>query len=168
MTESHIYLVALGSNRRHPRIGSPPKIVAAAIEELDKTLGSVVASSNIVASRPVGPSQRRFANAALVLESERAPPSLLRGLQDCEAAFGRARMGQRWRERVLDLDIVLWSGGMLAAPDLVIPHPLFRKRNFVLGPAAAIAPQWRDPVSGLTLRQLAARLSQQRPRRSEN
>jgi 2-amino-4-hydroxy-6-hydroxymethyldihydropteridine diphosphokinase len=53
---------------------------------------------------------------------------------------------------------VLWSGGIFAAPDLAIPHPLFRQRDFVLRPAAAIAPDWRDPVSNLSLRQLLARL----------
>lgn len=156
MNAAYAYLVAVGSNRRHPRIGSPRKVVAAAINVLDESVGNVVARSPIIASDPVGPSQRRYANAALVLESEREPPSLLRGLQDCEAAFGRTRTGQRWRERVLDLDIVLWSSGIFASPDLVIPHPLFRTRNFVVGPAATVAPTWRDPVSGLTLRQLAA------------
>jgi 2-amino-4-hydroxy-6-hydroxymethyldihydropteridine diphosphokinase len=58
---------------------------------------------------------------------------------------------------VLDLDIVLWSGGAWSSPDLTVPHIAFRERGFVLDPAAAIAPAWRDPVSGLTLRQLAAR-----------
>jgi 2-amino-4-hydroxy-6-hydroxymethyldihydropteridine diphosphokinase len=60
---------------------------------------------------------------------------------------------------VLDLDIVLWSGGAWASPGLTIPHPRFRTRQFVLGPAASIAPTWRDPLSGLTLRQLAYRLA---------
>jgi 2-amino-4-hydroxy-6-hydroxymethyldihydropteridine diphosphokinase len=60
---------------------------------------------------------------------------------------------------VLDLDVVLWSGGAYAAPTLTIPHPLFRTRAFVLSPAAAIASAWRDPVTGATLRQLHARLT---------
>jgi 2-amino-4-hydroxy-6-hydroxymethyldihydropteridine diphosphokinase len=59
---------------------------------------------------------------------------------------------------VLDLDIVLWSGGPWASERLVIPHPEFRSRAFVLAPAAAVAPGWRDPVTGRTLRQLNARL----------
>jgi 2-amino-4-hydroxy-6-hydroxymethyldihydropteridine diphosphokinase len=64
---------------------------------------------------------------------------------------------------VLDLDIVLWSGGSYAAPDLIVPHPLFRVRDFVLAPAAQIAASWRDPVTGLTVRQLHARLVRARP-----
>ncbi len=92
------------------------------------------------------------------------PGALLGELQAIEHRFGRRdRGGQRWRARVLDLDIVLWSGGTWASPDLLIPHPAFRQRDFVLGPAAGIAPEWRDPLSGLSLRQLHARLT--RPKR---
>jgi 2-amino-4-hydroxy-6-hydroxymethyldihydropteridine diphosphokinase len=79
-------------------------------------------------------------------------------LQSIEARFGRRRRGQRWRARVLDLDIVLWSGGAWASPGLIVPHVAFRERLFVLGPAAKIAGDWRDPVTGLSLRQLLARL----------
>jgi 2-amino-4-hydroxy-6-hydroxymethyldihydropteridine diphosphokinase len=155
----HRYIVALGSNQRHSHFGRPRAVVAAAMDILDETLGTVVARSAIIDSAPVGPSQRRYANAALLLESKLEPPGLLRCLQEAEAAFGRERRGQRWRARTLDLDIVLWDGGIFAAPDLLVPHPLFRDRDFVLGPAAAIAPGWRDPLTGLTLRQLHARLT---------
>ena len=63
---------------------------------------------------------------------------------------------------MLDLDVILWSGGPYAEPGLTIPHPLFRIRDFVLAPAAHVAADWRDPVTGLTVRQLHARLT--RPR----
>lgn len=130
---------------------------------LDETLGKVLARSPIIETAPIGPSLRRYANAALLLESRLDPAGLLDCLQEAEAAMGRKRMGQRWRSRTLDLDIVLWSGGMVARKDLQIPHPLFRERDFVLGPAAAIAPDWRDPVTALTVKQLYARLTRHRP-----
>ena len=126
------------------------------MEMLDDTLGNVTARSPIIRSDPVGPSQRHYANAALLLDSVLSPAELLHCLQRTEAAFGRIRLGQRWRARVLDLDIIMWSGGIYATKELLIPHPRFRERGFVLGPAAKIAPDWRDPVSGRTLRQLAA------------
>ncbi|WP_231638858.1 2-amino-4-hydroxy-6-hydroxymethyldihydropteridine diphosphokinase [Aurantiacibacter marinus] len=139
--------------------GRPRDIVALAMELLHETLGEVTACSAITASAPVGPSQRQYANAALLLQSRLNPRSLLNVLQDTEAMLGRVRRGQRWQARTLDLDIVLWSGGIFAAPELIIPHPLYRERSFVLGPAAQIAPLWRDPLTGLTIRQTAARLS---------
>lgn len=165
MSATHTYLIALGSNQRHPVLGRPRDVVTAAMDILDEALGSVSACSPVMDSAPVGPSQRRYANAAIVLDSQLDPSGLLECLHEAEAAFGRERRGQRWRSRALDLDIVLWSGGILASPSLLIPHPLFRERNFVLGPAAAIAPDWRDPVTGLRLRHLLAQL--QKPRRTD-
>jgi 2-amino-4-hydroxy-6-hydroxymethyldihydropteridine diphosphokinase len=81
---------------------------------------------------------------------------MLAALKAIERAMGR-RGGRRWGARVIDLDIVLWSGGRWRTRTLVVPHPAFRARAFVLRPAAAIAPRWRDPVTGRTLAQLAAR-----------
>ena len=158
MSAAHAYLIALGSNRRHPFFGRPRDIVALAADAVADNLGEVVALSAIVDSAPVGPSQRRYANAALIAKSDLAPPDMLEGLQVIEAAMGRRRRGQRWGARTLDLDIVLWSGGAWTDGVLAIPHPRFRERSFVLGPAAAIAPGWRDPLTGLTLAQLHARL----------
>ena len=73
-----------------------------------------------------------------------------------ERAYGR-RPGRRWGPRVLDLDIILWSGGAWGERRLTVPHPRFRERDFVLVPLVQVAPGWRDPVSGLSVRQLAAR-----------
>jgi 2-amino-4-hydroxy-6-hydroxymethyldihydropteridine diphosphokinase len=159
---SSAYLIALGSNRRHHLYGLPRDVVRAAMEEL-AALGTVTHRSAIMASAPMGAAMRRFGNAACVLESQFDPPSVLAALKRMEREFGRRR-GQHWGDRVLDLDIVLWSGGiwksgaMHADRALTIPHREFRTRGFVLGPAQAIAPDWRDPVTGLTLRQLAARM----------
>ena len=121
------------------------------------------AVSPIIASAPLGPSRRRYANAAVILRSKRDPAVLLARLKGIEASFGRRRGGQRWGARVLDLDIILWQGGAWSSPGLTVPHTAFRRRAFVLTPAAAIAPRWRDPLTGLSLRQLRARLTRPRP-----
>ena len=121
------------------------------------------AASPIVASAPLGPSHRRYANAAALVKTRLSPEELLDRLQGIERRFGRRRGGRRWGPRVLDLDIVLWSGGAWSSPHLTVPHVAFRTRRFVLGPVAAIAPRWRDPVSGLSLQQLLARLTRPRP-----
>ena len=120
----------------------------------------VFAHSPIIYSTAIGPSQRTYANAAAVIASPLEPPALLCRLHEIEAHFGRKRRGQKWRARVLDLDIILWSRGIWAGDDPVlhIPHPAMRMRAFVMTPAAMIAPNWRDPVTGLTLRQLQSRL----------
>ncbi|MGB7371894.1 2-amino-4-hydroxy-6-hydroxymethyldihydropteridine diphosphokinase [Erythrobacter sp.] len=158
---SDLYLIALGSNRRHHIHGAPGSTLRAAMEEL-AALGTVRKRSPIMSSAPMGSALRRFANAACAIESERDPLELLRGLKRIESDFGR-RPGRRWGDRVLDLDIVLWSGGTFRAPSLTIPHPAFRARHFVLRPAVQVAPDWRDPTTGRTVRQLDARLTAARP-----
>jgi 2-amino-4-hydroxy-6-hydroxymethyldihydropteridine diphosphokinase len=137
-------------------------VLAAALERLEAEGVKIVEAAPVLLTDPVGPSHRRYANSAAVIESKLEPPALLALCKRIERAFGRRRGGQRWASRVLDLDVILWSGGPFAARDLTIPHPLFRARDFVLAPAAHVAADWRDPVTGLTLRQLHARLT--RPR----
>ena len=156
MTRS-TYVVGIGSNRRG-RHGSPTAEVAAALAALP---GRLVVFASIIVTAPLGPSIRRFANTVAVIESDCAPGDLLRRLKAIERAFGRRR-GQRWGARVIDLDILLWSGGSWAEPGLIIPHAALRTRDFVLGPLVRIVPGWRDPISGLTMRQLNARLTSRR------
>lgn len=149
-TPLHRYVIALGSNRRG-RHGSPQREIMAAVE----AIGGALAASPVIGTAPLGPSRRRFANAAILIESAETPPQLLARLKGIERAFGRRR-GRRWDARVIDLDIVLWSGGAWSGPGLIVPHPQFRTRSFVLGPLLAIIPGWRDPLTGRTIRQLAA------------
>lgn len=149
---THHYVIALGSNRRG-RHGSPRQELAAAVA----ALGGVVAHSRVIETAPLGPSRRRFANAAALIESSESPPELLARLKQIERSFGRRR-GRRWDARVIDLDLILWSGGAWSSPGLTIPHPLFRQRDFVLRPLVDIVPNWRDPLTGRTIRHFAARL----------
>ncbi|WP_025560947.1 2-amino-4-hydroxy-6-hydroxymethyldihydropteridine diphosphokinase [Sphingomonas sp. UNC305MFCol5.2] len=145
------YAIALGSNRRG-RHGSPEAELAAALA----ALGGVVAVSPVLRTPPLGPSKRRFANAVALIESDEEPPELLARLKAIERAFGRRR-GRSWAARVIDLDIILWSEGAWGQKGLTVPHAAFRERDFVLRPLLAVAADWHDPVSGFSVRQLAAR-----------
>ena len=138
-------------------------MLRAAFAALDGKGLKLKAVSPTVSSKPLGPSLRRYANAAALVKTKLEPDELLEHLKTIEHRFGRRTAGRRWSARVLDLDIVLWSGGAWASPDLTIPHRAFRTRRFVLGPAAAIAPRWRDPLTALSVRHLLARLTRPRP-----
>lgn len=147
------YLIGLGSNRPHGRHGRPRDVVAAALPALAAEGVAVLRCSAIVRTPALGPSARDFANAVALVETRHAPPELLRRLKAIERRFGRRR-GRRWGARVLDLDILAWSGGGWPAPPrarsrhLAIPHPAFAKRAFALGLATRIAPDWRLPTGG--------------------
>jgi 2-amino-4-hydroxy-6-hydroxymethyldihydropteridine diphosphokinase len=163
------YLIGIGSNQR-TTAGSPRAIIrqlcapakAGALASKAPAFAGV-RCSRIITSRPIGPGTRNYANAVVMIESKHKPDALLKKLKKIECAAGR-RPGKRWGDRPLDLDIIAWSGGIWASPDLTIPHPEFRKRRFVLAPLCEIAPDWRDPVTHLTARQLLARLDQKRRR----
>ena len=159
--DSHLYAIAIGSNRPHGRHGRPAGVVEAAIAELDRQF-SLFDASPILLNAASGGAGRDFANAVALVESALDPPALLAALKSIERAFGR-RPGRRWGPRVLDLDILAWSSGRFRSRWLTIPHPALERRAFMLQPLAAIAPALRIRA-GLTARHLAHRLARRAPR----
>jgi 2-amino-4-hydroxy-6-hydroxymethyldihydropteridine diphosphokinase len=158
---TYLYAIAIGSNRPHGRFGRPAGVVEAAIARLDEEFGLFDASP-IVLNPAIGGAGRDFANAVALVESDLEPPAMLKNIKALEREFGRRR-GKRWAQRVLDLDISLWSGGRFRSRRLKIPHYALEKRSFVLQPLAAIAPDWR--IRGaLSARHLAHRLARRLPR----
>ena len=158
---TQLYVVAIGSNRPHGRYGRPPQVVESAIARLDADFGLFDASP-ILLNKAMGGAGRDFANSVALVESELDPPEMLRRLKALEREFGR-RPGRRWAARVLDLDIVDWSGGKWRSRSLQVPHPAAGRREFVIELLAAIAPGWTlEPP--LTARHLAHRLARRRSR----
>ena len=137
-------------------------MIRAALRVLEDRGLHVASVAPVRTSAPLGPSLRRYANTAAVIETMLDPPACLAALKAIERGFGRRAGGQRWSARVLDLDIVLWSGGIWQTRTLTIPHPAFRQREFVLVPARSVARDWRNPITGLTIAHLAARLTRRR------
>ena len=164
MAGNQRYLIALGSNIPHHRHGSPAGVLHAALAALAEQGLTIEKASRIIATAPLGPSKRRFANSAAIVSCRLMPDALMERLEATQTTFGK-RAGQPWGARVLDLDIVLWEGGTWASDGLAVPHISFRQRDFVLTPAVTIAPRWRDPVTGLTLQHLHSRLTRPRPAR---
>jgi 2-amino-4-hydroxy-6-hydroxymethyldihydropteridine diphosphokinase len=157
----HLYAIAIGSNRPHGRFGRPTGVVEAAIACLDEKF-SLFDASPIVLNAARGGAGRDFANAVALVESPLEPPAMLGALKAVERRFGR-RSGRRWGPRVLDLDLVLWSGGRHRSRGLTIPHTQIENRSFVLNPLSTVAPRWR--IRGpLTVRHLAHRLARRVPR----
>jgi 2-amino-4-hydroxy-6-hydroxymethyldihydropteridine diphosphokinase len=157
---SHLYAIAIGSNRPHGRFGRPAGVVEAAIARLDEEFGLFDASP-IILNAAHGGAGRDFANAVALVESGLGPTDVLSRLKALEREFGRRR-GRRWGPRVLDLDIALWSGGKFHSRRLTVPHPQLAQRSFVLQPLSAIAPGWR--IGAASVRHLTHRLARRRPR----
>jgi 2-amino-4-hydroxy-6-hydroxymethyldihydropteridine diphosphokinase len=145
--------IALGSN-----LGNRQAHLESAVARLHALL-SDLSVSRVLETEPVavaGP-QGRFLNAAAAGGFEGAARDLLTHLLGIECEHGRERP-HPGAPRTLDLDLIFFGGERLDEPGLVVPHPRFRERRFVLEPLAEVAPDWRDPVTGLTVRELLTRL----------
>ena len=115
--------------------------------------------SPVYETAPVGVTEPQplFLNAVAVGDTRLTASRLLEALLAIERADGRERPF-RGAARTLDLDLVLFGDAIVDEPALAVPHPRFRERLFVLEPLAEIAPLLRDPITGLTMAQLLARL----------
>ena len=147
--------IALGSN-----LGGRRAHLDFAVSHLQTLLGGCLVSKyyDTVPVGMTGP-QPLFLNAAAVGDTTLGARALLEALLDIERESGRERPRPN-ASRTLDLDLVLFGDCVIDEPGLVVPHPRFRERRFVLEPLAEIAPHMVDPVTGATVAAMFRLLSQ--------
>lgn len=146
----HRAYIALGSN-----MGDSLALLSGGIEALQKHPSMKVQKiSTLITTAPYGGvEQNDFLNGALCLDTLLSPEELLVELHRIEAAAGRERL-VHWGPRSLDLDILFYDKLVYESEDLVIPHVDLHNREFVLAPMSEIAPNFRHPIYGKTMRQL--------------
>lgn len=144
--------IALGSN-----LGDREAHLAGAVGRLSQFLHNL-RCSRWYDTAPVGvsPDQPRYLNGAVVGDTELTARALLSALLAIEREHGRERPSPM-APRTLDLDLILYGNARIDEPGLVVPHPRFRERLFVLEPLADLAPGWIDPASGDAVSALLAR-----------
>ncbi len=140
--------IALGSNLGdrlvHLRFG------ADALSEL----GKVISVSSLYQTAPIGgPEQEAFSNAVIVVDTDLEARQLLDELHRIEAEAGRVRE-VRWGPRRLDLDLILFGSRQVEGGGMVVPHPRFGERRFVLDPLIEAWPDAKTPDGRLVSRLL--------------
>jgi 2-amino-4-hydroxy-6-hydroxymethyldihydropteridine diphosphokinase len=144
--------IALGSN-----LGDRAVFLRQALASLASVVHDLRAST-FHDTDPVGVGEQpRFLNAAAVGHTTLTARALLDTLLETERAFGRARP-YPGAARTLDLDLILYGDAVIEEPGLIVPHPRFRERAFVLQPLVEIAADWIDPVTGRTVGEIAGRV----------
>jgi 2-amino-4-hydroxy-6-hydroxymethyldihydropteridine diphosphokinase len=141
--------IALGSN-----LGDRERFLVDGAASLGAVLHDLaVSSAHETAYVGAGPKQPAYLNAAAVGHTDLTARALLDVLLETERRFGRERPFPD-APRTLDLDLILYGTAVLDEPGLVVPHPRFRQRRFVLEPLAEIAADWIDPITGRTVEEL--------------
>lgn len=146
-------VVALGSN-----LGDREAHLAFAVTRLSQVLSNI-RQSKWYDTAPVGvpDDQPRYLNGVVVGQTSLTARQLLDELLAIERAAGRTRPSPL-AARTLDLDLILFGKERIQEAGLVVPHPRFRERLFVLEPLAEVAPDLVDPESGETISALRRRL----------
>lgn len=136
-----VYL-GLGSN-----LGDREAHLAEAVKKIAERVGIVSARSAFYHTKPWGyASPHDYVNACLEVLTELEPRPLLLATQAIEREMGRLHktVDGQYQDRVIDIDILLYGTSRVETPELVIPHPLMRERDFVVRPLTEICPRWRE------------------------
>ena len=111
--------------------------------------------SSVYETTPLGmPGAGLFLNMVLALESSLAPLALLAKCKEHEAAQGRDLNDSHFRDRPIDIDILLAGEMIVSSPELTVPHPRLGERGFVLVPLFEIAPKLVHPLEKVTVARL--------------
>lgn len=125
---------------------------------------TLCAVSRVYQTAPVGAdgaivlNQPLFLNAAVLVETDyysafRLKYDVLRFIETC---LGRVRGADKFAPRPIDLDIALYDNRIIAQPHLIVPDPNIARYAHLALPLADLAPDFRHPLTGQTLRALAA------------
>jgi 2-amino-4-hydroxy-6-hydroxymethyldihydropteridine diphosphokinase len=152
----HKVYLGLGSN-----LGDREENICKAISLIDERVGKVLRQSSLIETEPWGfESSNRFLNGVILCETTLSPREVLKATQKIERELGRKKKskvegrrskveGQKptangqqpranYKDRPIDIDILLYDDWKVDEPDLKIPHPLMLERDFVMTPLKEI------------------------------
>jgi 2-amino-4-hydroxy-6-hydroxymethyldihydropteridine diphosphokinase len=148
-----VVFLALGSN-----LGNRRQYMDRAVTLLQEHV-TIDGRAPYYVTSPVGyTDQGDFMNGLVRGTTKLSPQELIEFIRKVEEEVGRVRRW-RWGPREVDVDIIFYDDMVVDEPDLMIPHVRYSERDFVLQPLIDIAPDHKDPVTGLTAGELLADLS---------
>jgi 2-amino-4-hydroxy-6-hydroxymethyldihydropteridine diphosphokinase len=157
--------IGLGANLDHPIHGPPKRVLEAALGELGRRGITILRVSPWYRSAPVPASdQPWYVNAVAEVATELPADRLLALMHEVEECYGRVRTVPN-AARLIDLDLLDFRGKIAAGGpgEATLPHPRMEGRAFVVRPLADLAPDWRHPRSGASIRALLAALPADQP-----
>ena len=148
----HKVYLGLGSN-----LGDREENIRKAIALIGERVGEVVRQSSLIETEPWGyESENKFLNGVIFVETNLSPRQLLKATQKIERDLGKKKVhatkrsqdsslstlhSSLYKDRPIDIDILLYDDLTVDEPDLKIPHPLMHERDFVMIPLTQIKPR---------------------------
>ena len=148
----HQVYLGLGSN-----LGDREANIRKAIVLIGENIGLVIRQSSLIETEPWGfESANKFLNGVILMETSLTPRQLLKATQKIERELGKRRkhatrrsplnsqfsiLNSQFKDRPIDIDILLYDDLTVDEPDLKIPHPLMEQRDFVIIPLNEIKPR---------------------------
>ncbi|MDR3341067.1 MAG: 2-amino-4-hydroxy-6-hydroxymethyldihydropteridine diphosphokinase [Candidatus Symbiothrix sp.] len=147
----HTVYLSLGAN-----LGDRSQNLLKAIALIADKIGAISAISSVYETPAWGfDSENDFLNQVICVETGLSPQEILSATQIIEKEIGRSEKTQdAYRDRLIDIDLILFDKLILQSKNLNIPHPLFHLRPFVLEPLCEIAPDVVHPVLQKTVKEL--------------
>ena len=141
--------LGLGSN-----MGDREEHLRRALASLERRQIRVLQSASLYITEPRDfTDQPWFINTVFAIETYLQPMELLGQCLEVEREAGRVR-NFTGGPRPLDIDILFYGKSEFHSAELTIPHPRYADRRFVLVPLVELAPDFRDPARGQTMREL--------------
>ena len=132
----HKVYFSLGSN-----LGDKEGNIREAISRIGELIGEVDRQSTLLATEPWGfESDNTFVNAAIRCTTSLSPFEILNITQNIERAMGRTlkSVDGQYHDRIIDIDILIYDDFHITTPQLTLPHPLMKERDFVMIPLKEI------------------------------
>ncbi len=146
MINATLCYIALGSN-----LENPAKQLETALSLLKKIPQTIFdKSSSFYLSKPCDDLPHpNYLNAVCRLYTNLSAKDLFFELRQIEYKQGRVRHHLQVEPRTLDLDLLLYGCEMIDTPELIVPHPRMKTRDFVLVPLAELNPDLQLPDGSL-------------------
>lgn len=136
--------LALGSNIS-PRINT----ISNCINSLRNSFPVAFEASSLYETAPYQNSkQKPYINCCIRLDTELSPQNLLKHVLQLELTLGRIRTGEKWDNRTIDIDIVLYENQIIQTSELIVPHYDISNRDFFIIPLLELNPELINPRSG--------------------
>lgn len=153
----NIIYLGIGSN-----IGDKKRNINICYKNIEKEIGHIFVRSSFYETEAWGfKSENKFINSCIGVQSILNPTAVLVLAKRIESSMGRIKLQNKgYEDRVIDIDILFYNSAIFYSKNLIIPHPLIEKRDFVLKPLNDIIPNFIHPILKKSISELYKKLSE--------